>query len=280
MNFYNVNTEEYFSGEEYKSIVSFIVNLREFREVNLISNHPTYVVNPRCDKNQTIDYSFVERNIPFFDIPCESLLHKDDSGFVELNEWHYQLNCFMKTIFHRKLWSDWANNNTDKFLEYIWNNWKQCQPNNNFDSIETTAYEIFNRSDTLLEYHQQFIYNPDIVMISLKDTKELFDSLLDIGLFLSCKDSLYEVYRNIPLEHAKTNVKRLYHSGKISKMDIIHVKAKFKKETLPLLQTLNTKYNFIPTGNTDQFEGMWLMQKIEKNIWFIPQFLLFYGKNI
>jgi hypothetical protein len=280
MNLYNVNTPAYLAGDEHKSIASFVYNMREVRELAMLARHPGYVVNPRCDKNQNIDYLFIERNSPFFDIPCEVLLHKDNSGFIDLEEWHYQLNCFMKTIFHRKRWSDWTNENTDTFLEYVWNNWKHYQANSEFDALEQTAAAVFADCKTLLEYHQRFIYNSTVEIVSLADAKELFDSLLDVGLFLSSSGMLYQVYTGIPLDRANTNIKRLYHAGKLSNMDVLHVKSKFKAEILPLLQTIKSKYNFIPTGDISKFEGMWLIQKIEKTIWFIPQFLIFYGKSV
>jgi hypothetical protein len=140
------------------------------------------------------------------------------------------------------------------------------------------AAELFT-SLNLLDYHREFIYNSNINAVSLDDVRELFEALVHAGIFLQADGDLYKVYQGVELVDANTNVKRKYHSGQISKMDELHVRSTFKAKTLPILQNLTTKLNFIPTDIAG-FEGIWLVQKFGGQVWFIPQYLVFYNKRV
>jgi hypothetical protein len=275
MELYNVNTTEYLESAEFKDIVSFIDTIRNQREIDLIARYPNYQINPRCQKNQDISFSFVERNTPFFDMPCETLLHKDNNGWIDIIEWHYHLNCFHKGIYHRMEWSKLPNHNPDKFLHEIYQDWNT---NETFQALMKQSAEAF-ASFNLLDYHKNFIYNEQIEPISLDDVRELFDALVVEGVFLAKKGDLYQVYENLEFEQANTNVKRKYYSGQITKMDELHVRSTFAVKTLAILQKLNTKINFIP-NDLKGFDGIWLVQKLGGKICFIPQNLVFYNKRV
>jgi hypothetical protein len=275
MELYNVNTPEYLHSTEFKDIVNFINNIRNQREINLLTRHPSFQVNPRCQKDQDISFSFVERNTPFFDMPCETLLHKNNNGWIDIIEWHYHLNCFHKGIYHRIEWSKLLNHNPDKFLHEIYQDWIT---NKEFQLLMTQSTEAFSLYN-LLDYHKNFIYNEQIEPISLDDVRELFDALTTEGVFLNKDGDLYQVYENLELEQANTNVKRKYYSGQIPKMDELHVRSTFAVKTLSTLQRLKTKINFIP-NNIKGFDGIWLIQKLGGKICFIPQNLVFYNKRV
>jgi hypothetical protein len=276
MQLYNVNTVDYLQSSEFKDISNFISTLRDQREAGLLSRYPEHKINPRCQKNQDISFSFVERNTPFFDIPCENLLHQGLDGWVDIIEWHYQLNCFLKGMYHRLEWSKLPNNNPDAFLQLVWKDWSTS--NTQFSQLMEHAAELFT-SLNLLDYHREFIYNSNINAVSLDDVRELFEALVHEGIFLKADGDLYKVYQGVELVDANTNVKRKYHSGQISKMDELHVRSTFKARTLPILQNLTTKLNFIPTDIAG-FEGIWLVQKFGGQVWFIPQYLVFYNKRV
>jgi hypothetical protein len=275
MELYNVNTPEYIQSLEFKDIVQFINSVRDQRKVNLLNRHPSYQINPRCQPDQDISFSFVERNTPFFDMPCETLLHKDSNGWIDIIEWHYHLNCFHKGIYHRLEWSKLPNHNPDKFLHEIYQDWSS---NADFQQLMTQSEETFNLYD-LLDYHKNFIYNADIEAVSLTDVRELFDALVDNGVFLNKNGDLYQVYENLEFEQANTNVKRKYYSGQITKMDELHIRSTFAVKTLSTLQQLKTKLNFIP-NDIKGFDGIWLVQKLGGKICFIPQNLVFYNKRM
>jgi len=275
MQLYNVNTVEYLQSTEFKDIVNFINNVRNQREVNLLNRHPGYQVNPRCQKDQDISFSFVERNTPFFDMPCETLLHKDSNGWIDIVEWHFHLNCFHKGIYHRLEWSKLSNHNPDKFLQEIYQDWIS---NTDFQLSMTQSAEAFNLYN-LLDYHKNFVYNENFEPISLDDVRELFDALVVEGVFLNKDNDLYQIYKNLTVEQANTNVKRKYYSGQITKIDELHIRSTFTVKTLPILQKLTTKLNFVP-NDIKGFSGIWLVQKLAGQICFIPQNLVFYNKRV
>jgi hypothetical protein len=275
MELYNVNTTEYLQSTEFKDIVEFINGIRDQRKVNLLNRHPSYQINPRCQRDQDISFSFIERNTPFFDMPCETLLHKDSNGWIDIIEWHYHLNCFHKGMYHRLEWSKLPNHNPDKFLQEIYEDWNT---NKEFQLLMTQSAEAFNLHN-LLAYHKNFIYNEQFEPISLDDVKELFDALVNQGVFLSKDGDLYQVYEGLEIEQATTNVKRKYYSGQITKMDELHVRSTFTVKTLSILKNLTTKINFIP-NDIRGFDGIWLVQKLGGKICFIPQNLVFYNKRV
>lgn len=275
MELYNVNTPEYLHSTEFKDIVNFINNIRNQRERNLLTRHPSFQVNPRCQKDQDISFSFVERNTPFFDMPCETLLHKDGNGWIDIVEWHYHLNCFHKGIYHRLEWNKLPNHNPDNFLQEIYQDWST---NTDFQLSMTQSEEAFNLYN-LLDYHKNFIYNENFEPISLADVRELFDALVIEGVFLNKENDLYQIYKDLTVEQANTNVKRKYYSGQITKIDELHVRSTFTVKTLPILQKLTTKLNFVP-NDIRGFSGIWLVQKLAGQICFIPQNLVFYNKRV
>ena len=271
---YNVNTHDYLASDEFNSIKQFISSVRDIRSNALQQRYPEYRIRPRYNKNQDISYSFLTHNLPFYDIPCEVLLHKDTEGYIELNEWHYQLNCYMKNMFHRRWWSE-----HDRFLNFVYTNWKEQQSSGEFDKFEQTARTAFATHSSLLDYHREFVYNPDIVMITLDDVRKLFASLVDVGLLLSQTVDLYQVYSGVEFDDADTNIKHRVNSGIMTEMDILHLKSKFKVSVLPKLQQLNCKYTFVPSPYVDEFEGIWLLHKLNGHVWFLPQFLIFYSSK-
>jgi hypothetical protein len=272
---YNVNTIEYLKSDEFNNIAEYILETRHNRAYNLLDKYPGFLINPRCqDDNDMTDY-LKRFNVPYYDMLCETIVHKDDTGYIDIVEFTYQLNCFAKTIFHRRYW---AGELRDTFLDFVWNDWKKYQIDNCFDRLEQQANTMFEQLD-LFEYHKQFVYNDQYQFATEDDMRKLFDHLVEVGLLLSKQDDLYEIYTGIDLEDANTNIKERFHNGAISKMDVLHTTANFNVKTLPKLQSIKGRFNLIPVDGSNEFNGMWLEHKLNNKIWFIPQFLAFYNVN-
>lgn len=279
---YNVNTDEYACSTEAASIVSYIQSIVAARKHNLLDRYPGYKINPRCvfvfEEERELYSSIRDRNVPFFDIICETLLHKDDKGYLEINEFAYQLNCFQKNLFHRVIWSDAVGTNRDSFMDFIWKELKANQPLGEFDQLESIARSLFVEAPNLLTYLKQFTFNEDYQFVTLQDVRELFDALVDSGVFLGKYGDLYHVYSNTDIDHADTNTKRAYHQGEFKKLDYLYLQSKYKVEIEPKLKSLKTKFNFIPLSDPDgKFDGTWSTVKLSDGVHFIPQFLVFYG---
>jgi hypothetical protein len=254
---------------DHTPIIKYVESIRSSRMQALNAKYPEYEINIRNRHEHEPD-----NVIPFFDIVCESLLHKDGNGFFEVPNFTYQMNCFAKSIFHRKAWWDFLGK-TEPFLEFILKDYKEHE---DFIKLEQVALTEFDRAFSLLEYYQNFAYNDDFRFVQEEDIRELFDELVKFGLFLGRHGDLYQVYTDVDLTTADTNIKYLYHSGRLSRIDKIHLQSKFDVVSMPVLSKINSKFNFIPKSDPDSlFSGLWSQVKFGNSVWFIPQFLLFYG---
>ncbi len=268
---YNVNNEEYFNGDEFKSIVAFINSIKNQRAYFLTNRNPEYKINHRYHFDNDLTHYMVSYNIPYYDILCETLLHKDGNGYLDLGEFTFQTNCFSKTAFHRLLW---PTDKRDTFLDFVVQDWRQ---NSRFAALEESAKQIFDKSASLLEYHKEFIYNDQYKFVTKEEVRELFDELLEKGLLLSKVGDLYQVYSNLDLSVADTDMKTRWYSGVLTDMDKLHIESTYKSRTLPVLKDMKSKFSLIPANDNGKFEGKWLVHKIDNKIWFIPQYLLFYN---
>jgi hypothetical protein len=231
---YNVNTKEYLLGDEYKSIFKHLNQIAKTRADALSIKHPTYQIKHRASAERSMDYHMTAHNVPFYDIICETLLHKEGNGYLDIVEFTYQLNLFAKTIFHRKLWGDCLSQSPDQFLYFVWNNYKTNQVDKEFDKLEVVANTMLD-SYNLLEYHQQFITNNLYQLITINEARELFDQLVDKKIFDSSIGDLYQVYSGVPFDEVNTDAKTIFHSGAITKIDYLHLSSKFKVEIQPAL---------------------------------------------
>jgi len=280
MQVYNVNTPEYLASGEFDKIADHFDNIKQNRAKAFLERHPGYIIKPRVDhdpeQKQHIFEYLAASNMPFYDaLIIETLLHKDNCGYVEPEEFAYQLNCFSKTIFHRMRWSN--NNPRDKFLQFVWDDWKQTQPNGEFDLLEKTADEKFAKCNNLFEYHCEFVFNPHYTFVSESDVRELFDELVRVGVFKSIGNNLYQVYENVEFDDVVTDSKNKFHSGQISKINELKIRATVKKRR-DQLEQVGSKINFIPQAKETLYDGFWYEHQLNGNIWFIPQFLVFYNK--
>ncbi len=257
---------------DHTPIIDYIEGVRKERIAQLNNRYPDYAVN-----NRNRYYNEPNNVIPFFDIICESLLHKDGNGYLEVTNFTYQMNCFAKSIFHRKMWIEMVDKK-EPFLYFIWDDWKTNQIDNEFDILEEQALKEFENAKDLLEFHQRFLYNDDYKFVNDNEMRELFDELVRTGLFLGKTGDLYQVYQNVDMETADTNTKYLYHSNSLTKLNRIHLEANFKVRTMPALASIKSKFNFIPKNDPyELFDGIWSQVKFGNTVWFLPQFLLFYG---
>ncbi len=316
MKVYDVDSEEYLKSGEFEGIIDFLIERRRERAVSLAAKYSGYQIRPRvyvadpkklATENKRTDRDLADNgakqdfnnpkatdnpydresfkhlqewNIPFYDgIIMETMLHKDNEGFIDVVEFTYQLNCFCKTIFHRMKWSIANGHNSDGFMFYIWNDWVDKQYNHEFDTLKAQADIEFNNAANLLEYHKNFVYNDLFKFATVEDVRELFDELVDKGIWLGKNGDLYQVYSGASFEEAETDSKDKFYSGKISKLDEIHIRGTFNRFK-PLLQSLNSKLLFVPSSYEDgTFEGFWSIHKFGNRVWFIPQFLVFYNPN-
>lgn len=285
MHVYDVNTTEYLNGNEFGNIIDFIIGVRNSRATAFAARYPDYKIKPRVTiidskTDESLFNHLKNFNVPFYDsIICETLLHKDNIGYIEINEFTYQLNCFSKTIFHRKKWIDQNNDGNDKFLQFIWNGWKQTQQHNKFDALEEVANQLFDSCDNLFDFHTQFVYNDKYKFATVEDIRELFDELVAKKVLLGKIGDLYQIYTDVDYNQAETDAKDRYYSGKISKLDEIHIRGTYKK-LIPILKSMSSKLHLIPLEDEhNMFEGLWLVHKFSGRVWFVPQFLAFYNGN-
>jgi hypothetical protein len=317
MQVYDVDSDAYLQGGEFESIIDFLVERREARSTVLSNKYPTYRIKPRvyvanpkkiAQTNKVVDRTLAEVgtrqdfsnppatdnpydresfkhlqewNIPFYDgIIMETMLYKDGNGYIDVVEFTYQLNCFSKTIFHRMKWSIANGHKQDGFMFYIWKDWQDKQRNNEFDKLKEQSDIAFQNADNLLDYHRDFVYNDDYKFATVDQVRELFDQLVEKGIWLGKDNDLYQVYKGAEFEEAETDSKDKFYSGKISKLDEIHIRGTFNR-LKPTLQSLNSRLLFVPSEYTEgTFEGFWLFHKFAKQVWFVPQFLVFYNPNV
>jgi len=283
MNFYNVNTLEYRESEEFKEIMSFIHDLRLSKLEKLNSNYSDYKIKQRVQSNSkeykdSQFYYMTHFNVPFYEsFLLESLLHKGTDGYLEINEFSFQLNVYCKKIFHRKFWSDWNTGNKDDFLFYVYDLWKKHQRNKEFDLLESIAIEEFNKATGLFDYFKNFVYNEKIQFVTLEQVRELFDALVETGIWLRRDGDLYQIYENINYDADQDlDVKVMYHAGKITAIDELHIRSVVKQRTA-IFNSLKTKLNFYPVDDPERrFDGFWNSPKIGNRVCFLPQFLIFY----
>jgi hypothetical protein len=275
---FSVNTPEFINGQELSDLISFISNIIKERSINVTKKYPDYKIKSRGDpKARDWNHYPLRHNVPFFDVVCESFLYKDNCGFIEINEFTYQVNCFSKAIVHRKLWIDTFNDSPDEFLPMVWHDWQQNQIDNEFDKLQQTATLFLEQSQNLLEYHKNFLYNDEYQYVAVEDLRQLFDQLIEVGVFLSKDGDLYKICDNISFD-TPMDTKTQFHNYFHSPINELYIRSKFKVEFIPKLQKLKTKFNFIPIkDDMSKFEPLIALVKVDKKIWFIPQFLVFYS---
>lgn len=282
---HDVNGPGYFDSDEFKQVSELVNSIQRARKMDLIKTYPEYKIKSRVDLKDTEylsskHYYYKHFNVPHYDTSfCESLLHKDDSGYLELNEFYYQLNVTCKTIFHRRKWFQWSSNTRDKFLEFTYDKWKRYQKDQEFDILEEQANKLFDTSESLFEYYRDFIFNEDYKFCSLEQTRDLFNELVDVGIWFSRDGDLYKIYHSTFFEEPDLDPKVRFYSGKISKMDQLHVRSVLKK-TISISENLKSRINFFPSSNTEGvFNGFWSLSKFNNRVWFVPQFLVFYNEK-
>lgn len=271
---------QYTTTEEFKAIEEYISSIITDRASSLCNKYPDYKIKTRANIGYLNTYHITNHNVPFFDMLCETLLHKDNAGYLEINEFLYQLNCFAKTIFHRKIWADAFDSTPDKFLQFVYTDWKQNQINNEFDVLEATALDLFKASTNLKDYHRDFIYNTQYEFVTLAELRELFDGLVEQGVWKAKDNDLYQVYNDVEIEQVNLDTKHKMQTGQISTIDKLHIRSKFKVDTVPKLKSIDSKFNFIPMNDGQElFEPLVAEIKFGNKIWFIPQYLVFYSNR-
>ncbi len=314
MKVYDVDSEEYLKSGEFEGIIDFLIARREERSKTLAAKYPEYQIRPRvyvanpkklATENKRVDRDLAdagsrqdfnnppatdnpydresfkhltEWNVPFYDgVIMETMLHREGNGYIDVVEFTYQLNCFCKTIFHRMKWSIANGHKADGFMFFIWDDWVKTQQNGEFDHLKQLADTAFDQAANLLDYHRNFVYNDEFKFATVDDVREMFDELVNKGIWIGKNGDLYQVYTGADYAEAETDSKDKFYSGKVSKIDEIHIRGTFNK-LKPTLQTLNSKLLFVPSEYPDgTFEGFWSIHKFGKNVWFIPQFLVFYN---
>ena len=270
---YSVNTPEYLSGEEFAKLSEFVISVRRQRYAELQARYPGMVINERCSEDNDMAYYLEKFNVPYMDMLCETIVHKDGCGYIDVDEFTYQNNCFSKTVFHRRLWTD-TNEHKDTFMLYVYKQW-ECPE---FDALAKQAQQYLDQNTSILEYHKQFVYNDKYQFATVEEVTELFDALVDAGFLLGKEGKLYKIYEGLDLDQADTNIKERYHDNALSNIDKLHIQSQYNTRTKPKLLELKTKFNLIPRDEQSEFKGMWLEHKLGGRIWFIPQFLLFYNQ--
>lgn len=257
--------------QQIDQLIEFVASVKKDRAQTLAQRYPTHTIKPRSAVNSGY------KHVPFVDTVCETLLHKDGCGYLELNEFTYQVNCFAKTIFHRKKWSDALAISKSDFMYFVWDDWDNID---GFKQLTAVADYAFNDCADLLEYHKQFIYTDIHGLVSVEDMRELFDALVDTGIFLSKQDDLYQVYENVDIDLVVTDTKQKFHNNEISKLNQVYLNSLYTVKVKPKLLALTTRLNFIPKQDPNsKFEPLIVMNKFGDGVWFLPQFLVFNNKN-
>jgi hypothetical protein len=265
------------TDSEVQELLAFLKRAYLDQSAAIAARYPDYQIRSRVDVDSE-DYKagqyYYSANfkIPFYENDVfESLLHKDNNGYLEINEFTKTMNIFCKTIFHRKMWNI-VSPNSDKFLNFIYHEWTPY-----YNGLDVTAYTIFQNCDSLAEYYEQFVYNEEYKFVTLEDMRELFNALVESGIWLSMDGDLYQVYEDCEFDTKGIDTKTLYHSGRISKIDELHIRATVRKQ-MSVLRGLKTKLNFVPTNDPDnKYDGFWNSTKLNGKVWYIPLFLIFYA---
>lgn len=282
---YDIDPINYIKTDEVLRLFEFLKKQRLDRVSRLKEKYPLHIIRSRVDVD-SIDYKnnqyyyCTHFKVPFFENDVfESLLHKDRNGYLEIVEFTDTMNIFCKTIFHRKFWSDNTNSVKDNFLYFIYDLWKKHQISNQFDQLEKAAIDAFKNSKDMVEYYQNFVYNNHYKFINLDQMKELFDQLIERKLWIGKIENLYQVYNECEYDSNGIDTKVLFHSGKVSKISELQIRAAVKNH-MKILESLDTEFNFIPIDDpTNRFDGFWNAPKIGSKIWYVPLFLIFYNPN-
>lgn len=255
--------------QQIDQLIDFVASVKYTRAQTLAQRYPDYTVKVRSAVNSAYT------QVPFVDTTCETLLHKDNCGYIELNEFTFQTNCFARNIFHRKLWSDYLNIAKTDFLYFVWDDWENIQ---GFDKLKDIADVAFADCTDLLDYHKQFIYTDIHQFVTIDDMRELFDAMVDAGIFLSKQDDLYQVYKDVHIDQVVADTKLKFHNNGISKMDQLHLRSTYTVKIQPKMLSFNTRVNFIPKEDpSNKFEPLIVLNKFNSGIWFLPQYLVFAG---
>lgn len=278
--------KDYLNTDEFAQLSKFLAEVKTANLESTRSKYPDYLVRSRVNEGSKDyeagrDYYVDHFNIPHYDFYLsEFLLHQGTSGFLDMEVFAFQMNSFCKSIFHRKMWNDWNAGRwaTDHFLNYVYDNWTKHQRNGEFTALEQQAHKVFAECNSLVDYYKQFVYNQDYTFITLDDMLELADATLASGIWFSKYGNLYEVYKDTEYSTQSIDTKILFHTGAMTKLDVLHVTSAFKTQVRPMLKTISTKFNWIPVDDPDEkFNGLWACPKFNNRVWFIPQVIVFYN---
>ena len=174
-----VHIKEFLKSDDYKECIEYINGtISETVQLDLRNRHPDkrpIAFKLRPDPNNYMN----KYGVPFFDIPLEIGLVKDDRFYVDIDAYTYAMNCQFKSIFLRKFYNP---NLNDRFTNFIWDNYVKGQKHSEFDVMELTAKHIFDKCDTVLQFTKEFLYNDAHWYFKRQDIIENFDELIRTGV--------------------------------------------------------------------------------------------------
>ncbi len=258
---------EFIKTNEFNNIIKFI-ELYNKRIVSDLNCSDTFT---RLNLALNIEEYLRSYNTPFFDMLVDSIVIKNNNYYMHIGLYTKQMNIFLKSIFLRVFWNQNSSNPfPDKFVEFIWNNYKT---DSNFVKLEQEAIRIYNNSNTILDFLKDFMYNDNYEYIKQNDIISIFNCLDNLGVHKSNDTGLYLLPKGL--------VNSINNIEDDTSTDTLLKKMYFYTKILPVLKNINTKFNYIPPkfskDNKDSiFQGNFL---ITKNKEFIPQLLLFFNEK-
>jgi len=270
------NIKEFQNNKEYSDILHFIKNKIQYFENYNTQKYPNFDQKHFNYGNNLKEYQN-NYNIPFFDVPIDSTMIKDDKTYISLDTFYIQMNIFFKSLFLRMFYSNYKIK--DKFTLYVYENYKKYQKDNEFDIFEKNALDIYLNSNSVFDFTKNFIYNNDILFFNNQDIFDALDKYigvlfpedqdkLDIGLLLIADD-----FHNLP-KYVEDHHDEIT-NGKNNMFSNIY----FYKKIFPTLKENKTKFDFIPIADENPekiFDASFTFHRINDKFYFIPQLLLFY----
>ena len=266
-----VDIKKFVTSTDYKKCLEFINDdiIKNVSKIVLDKNPGTRVAS--FGLKPTLSEYMEKFEVPFFDIPMSVGVIRNNKFYVDIDAYTYAMNCQFKSIFLRKFWS---NDLKDNFSNFIWDNYKKGQQNNEFDNFEKIARNIFDKSETVYDFTKNFIYDNKYEFFSRDDIINTFEELIKNKILRNAQRE----GENYKMDDEFLEAVDSYSSSRPEMVNAIFY-AKFYDK----FSKCESKFNYLPspkfTSKTDcikNVKGQFMYMNHPKGEVFNLQLLLFY----
>lgn len=257
--------KEYKQTEEYHELIESIgAHLDNKRQQFHIDGFGFYTfVQP-----SQVEYIMDAYDIPFFDKFTTFYYHKDAKLILNLNIFYHQLEFFMKSLFIRIFWFN-DRDNADKFAQFIWSEY--CKSNDsNFNNLKEQALKIFNDSETIADFYNNFVLNKEYTFIHYTDYQDMASKTFKALGYKFIMPSLVEFPEGSIRVFEDRQATKLDRTIKADGIDIKQLRL------ISVFDKLSTmaKYNFVPANKVQALKTFNFSLVINEGMFF-PQLLVF-----